>query len=356
MRKMVSLSICLLLLTSVAAAVPSAYAATDAVLQSSSPAVAATESCGEIPDDVSGSITPQCGQQNTEVTVEVAGFTSKEPLGYWLDGDYGIITGTSRPAAVDEDGKFDLSFYPYELGLKPGLYYWVFRGLHSRHEAIVYFRVIEEATPKDSCSSLPAVVSGNITPRCGGWYTEFALTVWDFRPNEPIGYYLDGDHGVIPGTKLHTYAGPEGSLGNVAFHTYDFALEPGLYYWVFQGEKSGHQAILYFRVGEEVATPDQSCGRIAAPQHGKMSPWCGGQDTTFTMEIWGFLPYEPVGYWLNGESGIIFGTENATPIGGTGSEVITFKPADYGLTPGLYFWVFQGVNSGHQSIIYFRVR
>jgi hypothetical protein len=353
MKKVAFLSLCLLLLTGTATVAPSTYAATAALPQSSSPAAAG--GCGWIPDDVMGSISPKCGQQNTQFTVGVYGFNSEEPIGYWLDGDYGIITSTGRPPEVDEDGKFELSFYPYKLTLKPGLYYWVFKGIHSRHEAIVYFRVLPEDTPASSGGPLPTAVNGSITPSAGGWYTEFTLTVWNFLPDEPIGYYMDGDHGVIPGAKQHTYANSQGSVG-MTFHTYDYALEPGQYFWVFRGERSDRQAIVYFRVGEEVVTPDQSCGKIAAPQHGKISPWCGGQDGTFTIEIWGFLANEPIGYWLTGEQGVIFGTTKAVPITGTGSEEITFNAADYGLTPGLYFWVFQGTESGHQSILYFRVR
>ncbi len=77
------------------------------------------------------------------------------------------------------------------------------------------------------------------------------------------------------------------------------------------------------------------------------------------MDIWGFASNEQIGFWLDGEHGIIGGTYQTVSIGPSGSlEGLCFTPNEdwLGLTlPGLYYWVFQGTTSNHQSVLYFKV-
>jgi hypothetical protein len=99
------------------------------------------------------------------------------------------------------------------------------------------------------------------------------------------------------------------------------------------------------------------CAGIPADVSGSITPKCGYASTRFTMDFWGFWANEETGFWLNDESGPIIGTRNTVNIGPTGSvSGLWFLPSDFDLGPGLYFWVFEGVSSGHQSILYFKVR
>ncbi len=102
--------------------------------------------------------------------------------------------------------------------------------------------------PPDPCAGIPADASGSISPKCGNTNTRFTMNIWGFAANEQVGFWLDGEHGVIAGTRDTVSIGPTGGVEGLWFYPYQFDLIPGLYFWVFQGVSSGHQSILYFKV------------------------------------------------------------------------------------------------------------
>jgi len=75
------------------------------------------------------------------------------------------------------------------------------------------------------------------------------------------------------------------------------------------------------------------------------------------MDIWGFSPNEQVGFWLDSrEYGIIGGTRQTASIGPDGSvNDLCFDSGEFELKPGLYWWVFEGTSSHHQSVLYFKI-
>ncbi|MCL5256859.1 MAG: hypothetical protein M1319_03565 [Chloroflexi bacterium] len=86
-----------------------------------------------------------------------------------------------------------------------------------------------------------------------------------------------------------------------------------------------------------------------------VTPKGGPVGTTFSMNIWGFTPNEQIGYWVNAPDGSIVGTIQTVSIGPTGGvEGLTF-PTDSSYPLGIWSVVFQGTQSGHQSIAYFKL-
>jgi hypothetical protein len=88
--------------------------------------------------------------------------------------------------------------------------------------------------------------------------------------------------------------------------------------------------------------------------NGAISPKCGTAGTAFSISVWGFTPNEQVGFWLTDPNGLIVGTVETVSIGPEGRlDGLPFGTS--GFMPGLYYWVFEGVSSGNQSILYFKI-
>jgi hypothetical protein len=101
------------------------------------------------------------------------------------------------------------------------------------------------------------------------------------------------------------------------------------------------------------ATP--GCEGVPADVSGSITPKCGMPGTAFTLSISGFTPNEQIGFWLTDPHGNMVGTVDTVSIGPSGgydwAPIAISEHSD----PGLYYWVFQGVSSGHKAILYFMV-
>ena len=100
-----------------------------------------TPGCEGVPADVSGSITPKCGTAGTAFAMSIWGFTPNEQIGFWLTDPYGNVVGTADTVSIGPTGGFDWPSMPTPANLTPGLYYWVFQGTSSGHQAILYLRI-----------------------------------------------------------------------------------------------------------------------------------------------------------------------------------------------------------------------
>ncbi len=72
------------------------------------------------------------------------------------------------------------------------------------------------------------------------------------------------------------------------------------------------------------------------------------------MEIAGFRPGEDIGFWLTGPNNQVGGAEQTVVAAGDG-RVTNLSYSTRPLSPGRWYWVFQGRQSGHQSILFFHV-
>jgi hypothetical protein len=99
-----------------------------------------------------------------------------------------------------------------------------------------------------------------------------------------------------------------------------------------------------------------SCPSVPDPVDARVKPSCGGVNTKFTMDLWGFDPFEPATIWLHDETGPLPQKPGTIDIGPGGSvSGLWFTPRGMGVAPGLYHWTVEGVISGHQSVVYFAV-
>ncbi len=103
--------------------------------------------------------------------------------------------------------------------------------------------------------------------------------------------------------------------------------------------------------------PTPTLNPVVPPsQGGQVTPLIGLAGTTFTMNIFGFLPGEQISAWVTDPNFIVTtpsfnlalhadatGNANAIPLNSTG------------YISGVWAVTFQGLTSNHQSIIYFRV-
>jgi hypothetical protein len=108
----------------------------------SEPPPPAEPGCEGVPADVSGSITPKCLSPGESFTMSIWGFSPNEQIGFWLTDPYGNIVGTVETVSIGPEGSFTWPPIPMSDTADPGLYYWVFEGTSSGHQAILYFKVI----------------------------------------------------------------------------------------------------------------------------------------------------------------------------------------------------------------------
>lgn len=97
------------------------------------------------------------------------------------------------------------------------------------------------------CADVPPPVSARVRPsNCVKEGEIIFFDIYGFQPNEQIGYWLTTPWGDIFGTRQTLGIGPSGGVSGLDFDTID--LDPGLWYFVFEGVNSKHQSIVYFKV------------------------------------------------------------------------------------------------------------
>lgn len=97
------------------------------------------------------------------------------------------------------------------------------------------------------------------------------------------------------------------------------------------------------------------CADVPDPVSAAVRPSkCVTAGTTLEIDVFGFRPNEQVGFWITDPNGDTIGTIDTVSIGPTGR--VNGLPFDtFDVPAGRYQIVFQGVSSGHQAIVYFKV-
>ncbi|GIV96344.1 MAG: hypothetical protein KatS3mg057_1001 [Herpetosiphonaceae bacterium] len=204
----------------------------------------------------------------------------------------------------------------------------------------------------DPCANVPDPVSASVWPdKCVEAGTVVLMDIYGFQPNENVGFWLTTPEGAIYGTVQTYNIGPTGAVEDFDFDT--TGLDEGLWYWVFQGTSSGHQAIIYIYI-KASSQPGLTCADVPEPVNARLrGEKCLQEGDPLIFDIYGFQPDEQVGFWLTDPYGdVVAGTYNTVSIGPTGRVNSLVFPTD-GLYPGMWYWVFEGVSSGHKSIVYF---
>lgn len=120
-------------------------------------------------------------------------------------------------------------------------------------------------------------------------------------------------------------------------------------------EDHGAKGVLLGLLGNEFRVPQSRCPEIPQSTDGQIRPSaCLALGTEMQIDISGFKPGEQIAFWLTAPNNQVFGGERtitAAPDGGLRDQ----RYPTAGLAPGRWFWVFQGQESGHQSIIFFHI-
>jgi len=99
---------------------------------------------------------------------------------------------------------------------------------------------------------------------------------------------------------------------------------------------------------------------LPVPKDARIRPGqCLAVGVEMSMDVFGFEPGEEIAYWLTAPNNEVFGrTESITADGNGAVSNFGFPkgilPTGM-LTPGAWYWVFQGQQSNHQSIVHFYV-
>jgi hypothetical protein len=108
-----------------------------------SPPQQRSDSCADVPAPVSATIAPRCGPAETTFTLGISGFTPNEQVGYWITLPDGSVFGTVQTLNIGPNGGFSGLPLETDRDFAPGLYYFVFQGTESKHQAIAYFKILE---------------------------------------------------------------------------------------------------------------------------------------------------------------------------------------------------------------------
>lgn len=227
------------------------------------------------------------------------------------------------------------------------------------------------------CADVPPPVNAEVRPSdCIPAGSTLEIFIGGFQPREPVGYWLTSPEGDIRGTTepASDFIDESGRAGLTLNTSQPIELWPGLWSVTFQGTESGHQAIVYFKLLAQGSGPgggDTSGGDNRPPRPWENNPQCADvqpsvnatlrpgncleQGQIFFMDITGFQPNEAVGFWFVRPDGGQSGTRAAVPgvINANGQGSDWWPTAS--LEPGLWTAVYQGTESGHQAIGYFKV-
>ncbi|NNJ11578.1 hypothetical protein EKD04_014670 [Chloroflexales bacterium ZM16-3] len=103
------------------------------------------------------------------------------------------------------------------------------------------------APPADICTQIPASVNAYVEPNCGPGGTVFGAIGGGFASGESIGFYVTAPDQSVIGTPDQVKADKDGISGVAAFYS-SVNSAPGIYAISFEGVKSHHKAIGYFRI------------------------------------------------------------------------------------------------------------
>lgn len=125
------------------------------------------------------------------------------------------------------------------------------------------------------------------------------------------------------------------------------------------------KGVLLGLLGNEIGngmTPPPSnnqCAGIAAPQDAEISQNCIKFGQSFRVTVFGFDPYQSIGFWITDETGVTVGTSNTVQVDGNGSgyvDISTTNYFGYELRPGNYVFVAQDADGFYRpSTAAFRV-
>src|SRR5262245_3405417 len=107
------------------------------------PTPAPADPCADVPEPVSARIRPgKCIKVGDPISIDIFGFEPNEQVGFWITAPDDSIVGTRQTVNIGPTG--DVEGLPLRTnGLETGLYSIVFEGVSSKHQSIVYFKILK---------------------------------------------------------------------------------------------------------------------------------------------------------------------------------------------------------------------
>ncbi len=220
-------------------------------------------------------------------------------------------------------------------------------------------------TVAGDCSGIPDPKSATIKPtNCGPIGTTYQIHITGFNPGEKISYWLTLPDGEVFGTETPLDAGNHpGALDDVFDSSFLDSLGNdalGIWAVTYQGETSGHQSIVWFKVLPKTAPPPPPTtqpGATPAPpaacdlngtKDATVNPTSTHAGTPVQVTVSGFQGGETASYWLTDPDGAVSGGVNQLSLPGSGGGVLTLNTSR--LYPGRWAITIHGLSSGHESV------
>jgi hypothetical protein len=109
------------------------------------PTPAPADPCADVPDPVSATLveTNKCVKPGESLRMVLTGFQPNEPIAFWINLPDGSIFGAADQINIEHDGTIAYITNPIPVELDAGVYSFVFQGVQSSHQAVVYFKVVK---------------------------------------------------------------------------------------------------------------------------------------------------------------------------------------------------------------------
>jgi hypothetical protein len=126
-------------------------------------------------------------------------------------------------------------------------------------------------------------------------------------------------------------------------------------------EQHGNQVLLGL-LGREVrdiidsVPPPDPCDQIPESVFAYVEPNCAPAGTTFAAIGGGFNPGEQIGVYVTAPNQSVIGAPFQVQADNEGISEPAYFTTSTGTTPGIYAFSFEGIESGHKAIAYFRIR
>ena len=108
------------------------------------PAPQPTDPCADVPNPIDGRIVSpgKCLKPGDRMQMEVFGFKANERVGFWLNAPDGSIVGVTEQINIKHNGGFFFQTGTIPSDLPSGVYSFVFQGIETHHQSVIYFKVI----------------------------------------------------------------------------------------------------------------------------------------------------------------------------------------------------------------------
>ncbi len=184
-------------------------------------------------------VEPSAGSAGTTFTFHIGGFDHGERVAYWLNTPNSTILAIGDRGTNASGGKILVS-WESRTGIPLGFWQFVARGVDSGVQKVITFEVT-------GGGNAPAPGGTNVVPRMGSVGTNFTFYASGFTADERVGYWLNAPAGaVVAIDDQQHYANSDGQFSTTWMTP--AAVTPGTWQLVAQGTESGVLQVISFQI------------------------------------------------------------------------------------------------------------